>query len=82
MFENVYSCVKTQGHTSHWFPILQGTRQGQVISPRLYLIFINDLMNKLEYSEHGLKIHDNSYACPTSADDMVIVSLVKHGLDA
>ncbi len=39
-------------------------------------------MNKLEYSEHGLKIHDNSYACPTSADDMVIVSLVKHGLDA
>lgn len=81
MFEQVYSCVKTQGYTSDWFPILQGTRQGQVMSPRLYLIFINDLMNNLELSKNSFKMQVINLACPTSADDMVFVSLTKHGLD-
>lgn len=52
MFENVYSCVKSDGHTSAWFPVQQGTRQGQVLSPRLYLVYINDLMNKLQQIIH------------------------------
>jgi hypothetical protein len=81
MFKDVYSCVKSQGHTSEWFPVLQGTRQGQVLSPRLYLIFVNDLMNILDSSEHCLKIQGSKYGCPTSADDMVLVSLTKRGLD-
>ncbi len=81
MFENVYSCVQSQGHTSDWFPIRQGTRQGQVISPRLYLLFINDLMDTLESSPHSARIHGISYGCPTSADDMVLVTLMKNSLD-
>ena len=81
MFENVYSCVKSHGQTSDWFPILQGTRQGQVMSPYLYLIFINDLMDKLDKSPYGLKINDSGYGCPTSADDMVLSSLTKNGLE-
>jgi hypothetical protein len=81
MFKNVYSCVKSQGLTSDWFPVLQGTRQGQVLSPVLYLIFINDLMNRLEASKYCFKIQNLSYGCPTHADDMVLVSLTKHGLE-
>ena len=81
MFENVYSCVKSQGQSSDWFPILQGTRQGQVMSPYLYLVFINDLMDKLDQSPYGLKINDTGYSCPTSADDMVLSSLTKNGLE-
>ena len=81
MFENIYSCVRSQGQSSDWLPILQGTRQGQVMSPYLYLIFINDLMNKLDQSNIGLKISGTGYCCPTSADDMVLCSLTKNGLE-
>ena len=80
MFKDVYSCVRVQGQTSDWFPILQGTRQGQSISPLLYILFINELVNTIEQSSDGLKINNISYSCPTSADDMVLVSLSKNGL--
>ena len=32
------------------FPVLQGTRQGGISSPALYLIYINDLISELEQS--------------------------------
>jgi len=47
----------------------------------MYLIFINDLMNKLLHSEYSFKINNYSFSCPTAADDMVVTSLSKNGLD-
>ena len=51
------------------------------MSPYLYLVFMNDLMDKLDQSPYGLKINDTGYSCPTSADDMVLSSLTKNGLE-
>lgn len=81
-FGNCLSCVKSNGYTSDWFPILQGTRQGQCMSPLLYLVFINELMNEIESNPYCFRIGDLRCGCPTSADDMVVLSNVKHGLDA
>jgi hypothetical protein len=80
MFENVYSCVKNMVQTSDWFPILQGTRQGQSMNPRLYLIFVNDLMNTLQKSIYGFNMYKINICCPTSALDMVLISMTKNGL--
>lgn len=80
MYQNMQSRVISNGYASSWFPILQGVRQGGVISPHLYLIFINDLMNQLCNSQHGLTVYDLNCTCPSSADDMVLLSLSKSGL--
>ena len=40
LYEDMYSCVRTQGFTSDWFPVKQGTRQGGCLSPYLYLVLI------------------------------------------
>ena len=69
------SCVKGHSSKSDWFPILQGTRQGGVISPFLYLIFINDLLYELEASGFGIGLHDINCCSPTVADDMACVLL-------
>ena len=45
-YENMYSCVRTQGFTSEWFSVNRGTRQGGYLSPFLYLVVVNDLFNK------------------------------------
>ena len=50
-YTNCYSRVIANGYTSDWIPILQGTRQGQCSSPMTYLLFINDLMIKIENCE-------------------------------
>jgi hypothetical protein len=82
MFRNVQRCVRTHGHTSDWFQILQGTRQGQCTSPFLYSVFIDGLINKLESSSRCLSIDGVSFGCPTSSDDMVLLSLTKTDLNS
>ena len=65
---------------SNWVPIEQGTRQGSLLSPLLYSVFINDLIVLLFESEAGLKIGEYSFTAPTQADDLLLNSLTKSGL--
>ena len=45
LYINMTSCVKGPGHNSDWFKVLEGTRQGGVLSPFLFLVFTNNLLN-------------------------------------
>ena len=38
-------CVKCNNAMGQWFPILYGVRQGGVLSPYLYAIYVDELMN-------------------------------------
>ena len=74
------SCVKFHGCKSEWFPIQQGTRQGGVISPFLFLVYFNDLLYELERSGLGICVNNLSLSSPTVADDMLVASLSRSGL--
>ena len=52
------------------------------ISPWLYTVFINDLLNELCASPYSLVIHGVNVTCPTQADDITLMSLCKRGLDS
>lgn len=81
LYTGMRSCVRFQGCKSEWFPILQGTRQGGVISPFLYLVFLNDLLYQLEASGLGMCFYNIDLSCPTVADDMLVQSFSKIGLE-
>ena len=78
----VSSYVLFKGFKSNVFSVTQGTRQGGVISPHLFLCFINDLLNMLCASDKGFSICGINVCCPTVADDMLLQSLTKFGLQA
>ena len=44
---NMRSCVAYKGHKSFWFDILEGSRQGGVLSLFLYMCFTDDLLEEL-----------------------------------
>ena len=75
------SCVIFKGYTSDWFDILQGTRQGGVLSPFLFLCFIDDLLEELCRCSAGLKIPNHVIGCPAVCNDLLLASLSKRGLD-
>ena len=81
LYTDMESCVKTQYHKSGWFPVRQGTRQGGVLSPFLYLVYDNDLIWELEESKMGMYVHGIYCGSPAVADDKLVLSLSKQGMD-
>ena len=80
MFTEMKSRVLYNTLLSNWVPIEQGTRQGSLLSPLFYSVFIKDLIVLLCESEAGLKICEVYFTAPTKADDLLFNSLTKSGL--
>ena len=59
---------------SYVFPVLAGVRQGGVLSPTLFAIYMDDLINRLEWSELGCNINGIYLGCLLYADDIILLS--------
>ena len=81
MLRGCSSRVHAFGHLSSSFLIQQGTRQGSIWTPFLYTVLFDGLLKQLVDSKFGLKINDVSLCAPTQADDIVLMSLTKNGLN-
>ena len=77
---NMKSCVLYKGHKSIFFHILQGSRQGVVISPFMFLCYNDDLLEQLTKCNAGFKMLTMNVCSPTVAGDMVLLALSVAGL--
>ena len=69
------SCsVLLNGSVSSEFPILQGVRQGAILSPLLYSIFVDELLDHLQASSAGVSVNSINCAAPMFADDLALVA--------
>jgi len=80
MHEEVKSRVVMNGKLSSWFNLDIGLRQGCVLSPLLFLIFINDLLKELKESKLGVIIGGVNLSNLTFADDIALVANNRHEL--
>ena len=72
-YKNLSSAVLWQSATSRSFPIMQGVRQGAILSPLLYYIFVNELLVTLQNSGHGAYIDSIFCGAPMYADDLALI---------
>ena len=75
-------CVDWCGTKSKPFNVSCGIRQGAVLSPILFSIYINDLFNVLSCSGYGCHINGLFYGIVGYADDLVLLSPDLHGLQS
>ena len=68
------------GFKSKPFKIRRGTRQRGVLCPYMFACYIDDFLNQLCDYGFGLVINGINLACPSVADDMLLKSLTKNGL--
>ena len=61
------------GEQSRPFNINQGVKQGAILSPLLYNLFVNELLVTLEQSGLGVKIGSVYCGAPMYADDLALI---------
>ena len=83
LYENVKSCVKYSGFLSDYFPNKIGLFQGEVLSPILYSMYVNDC--EIHYIRENcphLEIGLISIFLLMYADDTVLISESSAGLQS
>ena len=68
------SSVLWNSSTSRQFSIKQGVRQGAILSPLLYSIYVDELLAKLTASGLGISISGVYCGAPMYADDLALIS--------
>ena len=75
------SCrVKWNDKFSATFTVRNGVRQGAVLSPTLFSLYIDSLLIKLERSGYGCHINNYFYGYSAYADDIILLSPTRNGL--
>ena len=80
MYDKTKQCLKINGVNTETFPSYKGVRQGCVLSPLLFNIFINDLPDIFDKTCCPVKIGTQRISCLMYADDLIILSESKEGL--
>ena len=80
MYSKSRSCIKVKTGLTNYIDLNLGVRQGDNLSPNLFKIFINDLPKYLEETIDPVNIGDLTLNCLMYADDVVILSTSKTGL--
>ena len=69
------------GHPTAWFVIEVGLRQGCILSPILFALFINDLRNAVNNLKKGIMVCNRRISILLFADDVVILAENKEDLE-
>ena len=74
-YRSLQGIVRVNGTYGTIFDITKGTRQGSILSPCLFNIFIDDLLQDLNKSPHGMKINGNLFNNSAYADDINLFAI-------
>ena len=72
---NRYQRVVLNGKCSKWSPIIAGVPQGSVLGPLLFLVYINDLVDKLFADDTSLNtvVYDENIATEQLNGDLKLL---------
>jgi len=74
LYQNTVNCIRLNSFFSKWFKSEYGVRQGDVLSPTLFDIYLNDLALKINSCKLGIKVGNRFVGILLYADDIVLIA--------
>jgi len=74
LYENVESAVKVNNKLTDWFEIQNGVKQGCILSPSLFSMFINDLVEDINSVGLGVHCKEAIISSLLFADELVLLA--------
>ena len=74
-YKNTESCCLINGHMSEWFYLQRGCRQGDPISPYIFILCAEVLADLIRNNENikGIKLHNTEFKISQFADDTSLI---------
>ena len=73
LYDKVKSCVRGNDSLTEIFPCNRGVRQGCLLSPVLFALYLNDLNRHITASSQGVLVDDIAIHSLLYADDLVLL---------
>ncbi|MDA8010637.1 MAG: reverse transcriptase family protein, partial [Alphaproteobacteria bacterium] len=83
LYKKSEGCVRVKDELSSWFPITQGVRQGCVMSPWLFNVFMDKIVREgMENFVGGVKMSTTEVGVVLFADDVMLLTERKEDMEA
>ena len=76
MYDHTECSVQIDGKLTEWFPVTIGVRQGCILSPTLFNIFLEFVMDEVKSIIGEMKLDDSLSTDIRYADDTTLVALI------
>ena len=73
-YDKLFVTVRWNGSFSYWFAVRSGVRQGSVLSPALFAVFMNLFIVRVRLADLGCYINRSLVSCVLYADDIIFLS--------
>ena len=79
-YRNLTSVVRWNGVFSRYFSVTSGVRQGGILSPQLFVLYVDELLERLRRSGAGCHIADVFVGAIMYADDLALLAPTRGSL--
>ncbi len=67
-------CIRINGVYTDWFPVKLGLKQGCILSPSLFNLYLNGLVKRMKMRGLGVEVDSLMVALLLYADDLAILA--------